>query len=73
MFCRRKHDYPLVLARVALALAADCLAGAQLAVACVLALGSVSDRMEKGLASRAGSLWRGQGAGKLPPRAAGLD
>ena len=28
---------------------------------------------KKGLASRAGSLWRGQGAGKLPPRAAGLD
>ncbi len=39
-----------------------------LAVACVLALGSVSDRMEKGLASRAGSLWRVTGRCKAPAR-----
>ncbi len=32
-----------------------------LAVACVLALGSVSDRMEKGLASKAANLWRATG------------
>ena len=35
--------------------------GAKLAVACVLALGNISDRMEKGLSSKAGSLWRAIG------------
>lgn len=37
---------------MALALAADSLAGAELAVACVLALGSIGDRMEKGLSQQ---------------------
>jgi putative ABC transport system permease protein len=32
-----------------------------LAVACVLALGSISDRMEKGSASRAANLWPATG------------
>lgn len=36
-----------------------------LAVACVLALGSVSDRMEKGSASKVGNLWRGTGRCKV--------
>ena len=36
-----------------------------LAVACVLALGNISDRMEKDLASKVVSLWRGTGRCKV--------
>lgn len=37
---------------MALAFITDSLAGAELAVACVLALGNISDRMEKGLSQQ---------------------
>lgn len=44
-----------------------------LAVACVLALGSVSDRMEKGLSQQSPRVYgRRQGAAKLASRPAGL-
>lgn len=58
---------------MALALAADCLAGVELAVACVLALGSVSDRMEKGLSQQSREFMAGTGLCKVLARAAGLD
>ncbi len=46
---------------MALAVAINCLAGAKPGGACVLALGNISDRMEKGLSQQAGSLWRAIG------------
>ncbi|QDE47418.1 hypothetical protein EIN43_11450 [Enterobacter hormaechei] len=56
---------------MALALAADCLAGVEPAVACVLALGSVSDRMEKGLSQQSREFMAGdralQSSRPVPP------
>ncbi len=46
---------------MAFAVAINCLAGAKPGVACVLALGNISDRMEKGLSHKAVSLWRAIG------------
>lgn len=52
----------MVLARMALAFITDCLAGAELAVACVLALGNISDRMEKGLSQQSREFMAGDRA-----------
>ena len=56
-------------------LAADCLAGVSPAVACVLAaLGSVSDRMEKGLSQQSLEFMAGDRALQSSPAgSAGLD
>ena len=50
--CGRKHDRPLVLARMALAVAADRLAGVKPRRGLRAGLGSISDRMEKGLSQQ---------------------
>lgn len=47
---------------MALAVAINCLAGAKLAVACVLALGNISDRMEKGLSQQSREFMAGDRA-----------
>lgn len=47
---------------MALAVAVNCLAGAKLAVACVLALGNISDRMEKGLSQQSREFMAGDRA-----------
>lgn len=47
---------------MALAFAIDCLAGVKLAVACVLALGNISDRMEKGLSQQSREFMAGDRA-----------
>ncbi len=47
-------------------------AGAGLAVACVLALGHVSDRMEKGLSEQSRSLWRAMGVAQFARSAASM-
>lgn len=47
---------------MALAVATNCLAGAKLAVACVLALGNISDRMEKGLSQQSREFMAGDRA-----------
>ena len=72
VFFRRKHDCPLVLARVALALAADCLAGVEPGGGLrALALGPASAIVwRKGLASRVGIYGRGpalQSSRPVPP------
>ncbi|GHL75625.1 hypothetical protein ECZU34_33730 [Escherichia coli] len=52
----------MVLARMAFAVAINCLAGAKPAVACVLALGNISDRMEKGLSQQSREFMAGDRA-----------
>lgn len=47
---------------MAFAVAINCLAGAKLAVACVLALGNISDRMEKGLSQQSREFMAGDRA-----------
>lgn len=47
---------------MAFAVAINCLAGAKLAVACVLALGNIGDRMEKGLSQQSREFMAGDRA-----------